>query len=243
MASPARLYQSEMHSNLGFFATWLPGDAIEIGDIGALEGGRFRRETSLRELGVTCKTAPASAAQDVQYTSSGGRKVSGLGQARVPQVGDAALHLEFSHEGAFVFSAVGLQQQSLDNRASVMGALLSAHERGQWKRDWLLVDAVHSANHATVIVSQDSTGGLVLSIKGDNFAASLADPKGGLQVISSQGKFVQVLAAPGLHPLYSCVRIKDPMFGPARVAPVRGTSGVQTPDAFHRPALDELLNS
>lgn len=34
MASPVQRYQQEMHENIGFFATWLPGDLLELGDIG-----------------------------------------------------------------------------------------------------------------------------------------------------------------------------------------------------------------
>ena len=36
MASPVKTYQSEMHDKLGFFATWLPGDHVELGDVGVL---------------------------------------------------------------------------------------------------------------------------------------------------------------------------------------------------------------
>jgi hypothetical protein len=54
MASPVKLYQQEMHSNLGFFANWLPGDPIEVGDVGVLESGRFRRVVSLEDLGIGC---------------------------------------------------------------------------------------------------------------------------------------------------------------------------------------------
>ena len=39
---PVRTYREEMHGNLGFFASWLPADPVDVGDIGVLEGGRFR---------------------------------------------------------------------------------------------------------------------------------------------------------------------------------------------------------
>jgi hypothetical protein len=50
MPSPVALYQREMHKNLGFFATWLPGDQLELGEAGVLKGGRFRKQSSLAEL-------------------------------------------------------------------------------------------------------------------------------------------------------------------------------------------------
>jgi hypothetical protein len=52
MASPVRRYQQEMHENIGFFATWLPGDLLELGDIGILVNGSFRKLSSLWALGI-----------------------------------------------------------------------------------------------------------------------------------------------------------------------------------------------
>ena len=75
MASPVKIYQSEMHHNLGFYATWLPGDPIEIGDVGVLLDGRFRRLTSLTDLGISYDLSAAGTTQNVQYTSAKGAKV------------------------------------------------------------------------------------------------------------------------------------------------------------------------
>ena len=47
MSTPVKLYHQEMHANLGFFGTWLPGDLLQLGDVGILTNGRFRAETTL----------------------------------------------------------------------------------------------------------------------------------------------------------------------------------------------------
>lgn len=75
MPSPVRTYHAEMHRNLGFFATWLPGDPIEIGDAGLLVEGRFRRLSSLSELGIRYTQSESTASQNLQYTSTEGTKI------------------------------------------------------------------------------------------------------------------------------------------------------------------------
>jgi len=86
MASPVKLYQQEMHSNLGFFATWLPASILELGDFGVLEAGRFRKMGSLKELGIPHAELINIDSQVqnkvVGYVSVVGLKVVEYGQAR-----------------------------------------------------------------------------------------------------------------------------------------------------------------
>jgi hypothetical protein len=244
MASPARRYQGEMHDKLGFFATWLPADPIEVGDIGLLEGGRFRRITSLRELGVTCTTETGAVSQDLQYTSTHGTSMTSSAGADAAVV-EAEISIKFSKAGAFVFHASGLRMHRIETPAAVGMELLRLHRDGRWDGDWLLVEALHSAKRATILVSEDASGELVLAAKtaGLQPILSLADPKISLGVASVRGSIVQAVSHPGLHPLYSCLRVRDPLFGRTSVHPVRGADDVSPEDLFVRPAIDELLSS
>ena len=52
MPSPVQRYQREMHENIGFYATWLPGDPMELGDVGIPSNGMFRKRSSLNDLGI-----------------------------------------------------------------------------------------------------------------------------------------------------------------------------------------------
>jgi hypothetical protein len=245
MASPVKIYQQEMHGNLGFFATWLPGDPIEIGEVGVLEGGRFRRMSSLKELGIACDLSTGQSAQNVQYTSTQGTKITTSAGATATAVAKAEITIDFSREGAFVFHASGLRWQRLENRSAVAEEVVEAYKKDKWKKGWLLVEALHTAEQATIIVSEDSSAGLVLvaSAEAPIAGVSLADPKIGLTVASTQGKIVHIVGGKGLHPLYSCLRLKDPLFGAPSVQPVRGSGvgGEEIP--FTRPNIDELLNS
>src|SRR5262245_51278402 len=113
MASPVMLYHQEMHNNLGFFATWLPGDPIEIGDVGVLENGRFRPMTSLKEFGIACDISTSQSAQNVHYTSRQGTKIATSSGAAATAIAKAEITIEFSRQGAFVFNASPLRPQRL----------------------------------------------------------------------------------------------------------------------------------
>jgi hypothetical protein len=245
MASPVTLYHREMHDNLGFFATWFPGDPIEIGDAGVLEGGRFRRTVSLKELGIPCEVGAGQGSQNVQYTSTQGTKMTASGGAAAAAFAKAEISIEFSREGAFVFHASRLHPQRLENRAAVAELIVKAYHKGKWQKDWLLVEAIHTAERATIIVSEDSSAGIVLVASADMPlpAISLSDPKIGLTVASTRGKIVHIIGGKGLHPLYSCLRLKDPLFGGASVLPVRGAGSAGEEMQFSRPGIDELLSS
>jgi hypothetical protein len=233
-----------MHDNLGFFPTWLPADRLEIGDIGVLERGRFRQLASLAELGISCKVGTGAATQNVQYTSTQGTKITTTGGATTA-LAKAEITVEFSREGSFVFHASRLQPQHIENRAAIGEGILKAYKKGKWDKEWFLIEALHAADRATIIVSEDTSAGLVLVASADAPIASisLADPKVSINVASTRGKVVHIIGGKGLHPLYSCLRLKDPLFGMPSVQPVRGSGEPSHEAQFSRPSIDELLDS
>src|SRR5204863_7490881 len=103
MASPVKLYQREMHDNLGFFPTWLPGDRIQIGDAGVFEGGRFRRTASIAELGIVYDVSIGAATQNVQYTSTQGTSI-GTKAGAAGALAQGEIRIELSRDGAFLFA-------------------------------------------------------------------------------------------------------------------------------------------
>ncbi len=243
MASPVKTYQAQMHSNLGFYATWLPTDPVSVGDVGVFEGGRFRRVTTLAELEIPSKVSRSSGQADLQFSSTEGVKLDATGAGAAAGVGKLEVAIQFSGAGAFVFHASGLQLERLDNRAQVAQGVLGAYRDARWKKEWLIVESVHAADCATVIISEDSSARLVLSanLKLPTPFTSLADPRVGFEVSANEGKMFRTLGGKRLHPLYSCLRVKDPFFGPAEVLPVQG--GDDAARLLSRPGIDELLES
>jgi hypothetical protein len=246
MASVVRAYQEEMHGRFGFFATWLPGDAIEVGDVGTLEASRFRKATSLDELGIAREVSNKATPQDLQYSSRSGASIrlnSGASVPGMPGV-SAEIEVQFTRAGAFVFQASRLRQERLENRRALTMAILQAYDRDGWEKDWLLVEALHHADCATIIVAEEGSAGLLLKAKAPVAlgALPLADPRVNLEVQSMRGRMMQVLAGRHLRPLYSCVRVRDSWFSSPSLVAVRG-HGDAPDDLLVRPGIDELLNS
>jgi hypothetical protein len=244
MASPVKLYQREMHENLGFFPTWFPGDLIEVGDLGVFSEGKFRKMSSLKEVGIPFNVSQGVSKQNVQYSSTKGTSITPSAGAAVPGVAKAEISVNFSQAGAFVFHATGLSPRQIENRSQLAEAIVMAYKREKWNKDWLLVEALHTADVATIIVSEDNKAGVVLAanVNAPLIAISLADPKVSLSVTSVSGKVIHVVGANDIHPLYSCLRLKEHFFSDPSLVPVRGFAPASV-NAYDRPGIDELLDS
>jgi hypothetical protein len=117
---------------------------------------------------------------------------------------------------------------------------------GEWQSSWFLVEALHRSERATIVVSEDHTSGITLAAEVtavDIPSVSLADPKINLTVTSTRGRLLHVVGARDLRPLYSCLRIEDPLFGSPRVEPVRGAGEPDIEPMLVRPSISDLLDS
>jgi|SRR6185436_16111712 len=245
MASPVKLYQQQMHNNVGFFATWLPSSDVKLGDLGVLEAGRFRRVGSLEELGIRIANVREGTPENMSYSAWADKKTATSGSAgSTLPIAKAELAIQFSQQGGYVFEAAAIRSVEIADRLKITQSILALYERGDWKKEWLLVDAVYKADSATIIVSEDSASGIVLNASSDIPLGSLplANPKLALSVSSVTGKVVHVVSQSGLSPLYSCLRVQESFFGKPSLSPVRGTQ-VNTADAFARCGIEDLLDS
>ena len=247
MTAPVKLYQQEMHANIGFFGTWLPGDPLRLGDIGVLENGRFRPQTTLAELGVKITGTGKGSPQNLQYTSKSGTALNVRAGAEVlgPLPASAEIDIRFSHEGAFLFHASNVTNESVGNRLALADSVSSLYSKGTWRKEWYLVESLYTADCATIIISEDSSSHLVIGAASSVAlgALPLADPHVRLSVSSASGKMVQVVGGRDLRPLYSCVRLKETWLGDLKVVPVRGAAPKHGDMPFARASITELLNS
>jgi len=245
MASPVKIYQMEMYNNVGFFATWLPGDHIEVGAVGVMKNGGFRQEATLIDLGIKFKQSEEGSPQPLKYTSSKGTTVESSAGARISAV-TADIKIDFSSEGAFLFDALNVRQVRIVNRFDVTADIIKLYEEGRWHKEWYVIESLHVADSATIIVSQDQSAGIVIAASSELPIPSttLADPRIDLSVKSSRGKLFQIIAGRNLRPLYACLRLKDGLFNAPKVVPVRGTVSRETSiEMFARPSIAELLES
>ena len=234
---------------------WLPGDRIDIGDVGVLEGGRFRRATNLTDLNVDFQLDVPGVPQPLRYSSTkqttiwlgGGASIQDP-SASVASV-EARVDMEFGDEGAFVFHADGIQQLRMRDRGSVDEQIVELAQARRWKSRWYLVDEVYRAECATIIVSQGASASLSLLVKGaiDVGSVALSDPSLNLSVVSSSGQLVQVLGVQDVNPLYTCSKIAGGWFRSRYLRPVRekstGPTDVGDEVRLVKASIGDLLRS
>jgi hypothetical protein len=245
MASPVKIYQKEMHNNIGFFATWLPGDHMEIGAVGVMKDGQFRQEATLKDLGIKPQKSVEGSPQPLKYTSARGTTIELSAGVKGPAI-TTDIKIDFSSEGAFLFDALKVRQVRITNRFDVTADILKLYEEGKWNKEWYVVESLHIAESATIIVSQDQSAGIIMAASSELMIPSttLADPRIDLSIKSSRGRMFQIIAGRNLQPLYACLRLKDQLFRAPKVVPVRGmVSPDNSIQMFARPPIDELLES
>jgi hypothetical protein len=138
MASPVKIYQKEMYQNLGFFATWFPGDKVELGEAGVLKNGRYRRESSLSEIGIDFKVDSPGTPQTLQFTSASGMTINTSLNASATHLADAEISVEFSNEGAFLFHASGVKQMRIEDGTWVEAQPVMGDTAGSLSRSGLV---------------------------------------------------------------------------------------------------------
>jgi hypothetical protein len=107
----------------------------------------------------------------------------------------------------------------------------------------VLVESIHQADCATVIVSEEMSAGVTFAAKGALGGIPLADPRVDLSISSSRGKMAQIIAGRDLRPLYSCLRVREGWFSGPSIEAVRGESANPGDSPFVRPSIIELLES
>ncbi|OXM59727.1 hypothetical protein [Amycolatopsis vastitatis] len=145
-------YTREIHTALGYFAAWPPGAAITLGDVGLVSGRRFRRKTSLTELGVDFAVSSPTPIGDLEYATKGSVDVSSTAGGEVPGTAAAKVLLNFSASGATFFQASGCATQTIVNLPALGRVLTRKHE---WNRRYVVITEVVRSGPIVVLVSSE----------------------------------------------------------------------------------------
>jgi hypothetical protein len=161
-------YMEELRSELGFYPTWLPTAAIELGTFGTLHRGVFRRAGSLRDLAIDFTIKPGATKSSFKKHRGMQFRIRSEIKAEVGPV-DAAVGVELSSRRAYAwaFAAAGARLDEIDDILPVATAILQTHRTGLWKREWLLVTEVEHVDRLSVVIakSTDVKGEIVAKAK------------------------------------------------------------------------------
>ena len=215
MTTPRDLYVQGIHHKLDYFATWLPGRTLTLGDFGPLVDGALDYKGRLADQHVAFDERVDRNPVDYSHTSDAGVRIDikAAAATAVPAIkGKAAVH--FAQRGAFVFHATGCVGHAIADQVDLEAQLRAAHEQGRWDLDWVVVTEVVWAERATILIANSVGAQVDLSVQGDLAAAvrNLASAEAGVALEAQSGDVTQVIAATGLTPLYRLARLKKRWF-------------------------------
>lgn len=220
--SSARSYLNALYRRFQLLGAWPPNQRVEVGEVGVLEQGAFRRASSLGRLGVAFTASSAGQVGDLE--ASEGAEISSENDAggQVAWVNGAprlGVRVKLGHQGAFVFDALEVVEWRIDDTIAVERQVLALLARGAWDPSWVIVDRVLQARSLTVLVSEGDNAELGLEGSGQLGAHGLrlADATLGLRSTYVRGDSLRFLGEVGLTPLYQCLRVQQRLFSRDRL--------------------------
>lgn len=213
MPTPKSLYTKSILENLGYFATWMPGAGLALGDYGVLSGAALEYRGRLADLHIAFNDRIDPSPRDLSHAVNSEVKFgSSLGAGTSGQLPPASgsVEVSFSSEGAYLFQAQGCQEQTIADQTDLEHQLRAAYDAGDWKREWVVVTEIVKAERATVLISNSEKAEVKLSVQGDlpAGAVSLAGGRAHLAVAGQSGDVTKVLAEAGLTLLYRLARLR-----------------------------------
>lgn len=229
MVNPAEMYVNGIKRKLmDYFAAWLPNDILELGDVGLLTGGGwfrwgtlFRRETSLKDLGISFVERPGTASNPINLASESGVSISfkAAGESsplapNIPQA-QAGVSVEFGAEAAFVFKATDSYQHTIDNIAKLQTDILKAYRNGEWHSDWVVIVRLVKTPAASILISTSSKSKIELAADASIKTGSvdLGDATIGFTVKMQSGDMISFPLAKDITPLFQLATIKNSFVG------------------------------
>jgi hypothetical protein len=105
------------------------------------------------------------------------------------------------------------------------------------------VNSLHTADCATVIVSEDQSAGITIQASANwpLGAIPLASASASIQATATRGTMVQVIASRNIRPLYRCVHVKTGWFTDPTVEVVN--KAIVGPMPFEPLDVNVLVNS
>jgi hypothetical protein len=204
----------------GYRPTWLPSLPIQLGDVGVLENEVFRKETTLKSLGIAFDTTTSESNQTIDLSSESGitliTKVEGKVEPKAVSLGvaDAGFIVEFNDENSYIFKIRGSRTSIIPNLSDVKADVLHRYEAGNWDAKLVIISEVLVAKSATILLSGHAGNRVELKVQGDvNITTmDIADAALNLRIESGQTLAGQIIGQKGITPLYRVVGIKKRLF-------------------------------
>lgn len=229
----AQYYIRAVHEKFDYLANWLPNSPLAVGDVGWWTPGGFRKDTTLRALGLGHRPRRSKMPGALEHDSV--EEVKALAGA---EAGGATLRLGFAKGGGFVFRAAGCTVEAIDDFDALSVEMLDLFHDRIWKKDWVVVDSIVHVERARIIVSEGADAGLDLAGPAD--LSGMLDAQ--VEVVAQRGSVTKFLGDAGLVPLFRARRVTRRWWRllPPEVAPVmRSIDGELPPPELEHVGPDD----
>ncbi len=209
MASSADQYAREIHEKLEFWATWLPGTRVKLGDCGTVDNFVFNRRSSLSSFGVEFSEDDRGGLGDLLHQSVNvvavEFHVAGESQEVQGLAGNAGATVKFHRGDAVLFAAKKCAQTEIADLNALERDLKAALKDRDFPAHYVVVTAVVRASSATVLISQGKGAGITLRAGADiglSGIADLASAEAKLSVVRNHNLATQYVAETDVTPLF-----------------------------------------
>jgi hypothetical protein len=219
-------YTSEIYNELGYFATWLPGGSVGLGDFGPADGRLYVRQGSLKSLGFKFKPTQQGPALNIEFSSRNAVNVTVQvkGESKnLPNIpnGQAGIDLSFSRSGACVLVLRNAREWTIENLYQFQRDVLAYYKRhySEWAKDFIVISSIVQAKSASIIIADDTSSHFSVATDADITAGliDLANASLNFSVKNSRDVSTKIISQADLQPLFRAFRIKDSWLNGPRV--------------------------
>jgi len=229
MADVSEIYLRSVRRVLKcYYATWMPGMAMKLGDVGFLKGNQFIYVTSLDNLGVDFKIREDDSPSPLNIQSQTGVKLifkpSGKISTDLPSIpeAEAGIGIEFGEEGAFVFRTNECYEPAIDDILSLGRKIKKLLLSGKWNKDYVVIVRLIKTPFASIYISKEANSKIEISVKSDlSFETiDLGDAKLEFSVKSMKGSIIDIPGAKNITPFFQIASLKQSFLSSAAFRPL-----------------------
>lgn len=177
----------------GYFANWIPGSPISVGDYGCIGGYRFTRDGNVGRY-ITDIKIQSARSETATFEKRDGLIVQAGGSAEGNSaIGKAKFSLKFGSEGSFLYHLKDLTNYQFMERREEFEKLgrLILSGKIKWNDDYVLVTEVKEAGKALVLVADSANAEMEIEcFSEDTAVTNLASVVGGINYTRGSDRVV-----------------------------------------------------
>lgn len=216
----SKKYTRELYRQFRYYASWLPGTPLSLGDIGILQGKEFVKKTNLNNLNLDFEILEDSTPSQISHYSKGGVSISAKIAGTAPVLGsilseaEAGISVSFNSENSVLFKANGTYNHTIKDQAKLAESILSLYAKGKWDKDYLVITELVEADSSTIIISNSKDAKIELTANANVNLGQLdiANADIGLSPKISKDLYTEIVANKGLTPLFKLSKVQTKIF-------------------------------